>query len=119
MIRFDSGAPKLTDLPATLMEHILQDLSADEFTDMMNYSHRQGLKQLTKILSIRIRQSGQQLSTVDLMITNGAQQASYVLFSALSSAEDHVVIEEPRYCHVINLAKTVKLRVTPTRRTRE
>ncbi len=119
LIRFDSAAPRAPDLPAGFMEQILQGLGGSEFTDIMNYSHPRGLKQLLKILAVRMRQSGQRLSTLNFMITNGAQQAIHMLFSALSSPEDRVVIEEPTYYHVINLAKMMKLRVSAIRRTRE
>ncbi len=94
-------------------------MSDNELKEALNYLHSKGHTELRKILAIRLRQSGQEVSASNIIVTGGAQQAIQLLFYGLLSAEDRVVIEEPTHCHVVCLAKMMRLKVIPLRRTKE
>jgi len=119
VIHFEFSGAAVSELPSSIVHKTLTSISIHELGEALNYLHPQGLKELRKILAIRLRQSGQDVSSSSIIITNGAQQAIQFLLHGLASAEDRVIIEEPTHPHVVCLARMMKSRVLPVRRTQE
>lgn len=119
VIHFESSSAAASELPISIVHKIMKSISIKELEEALNYLHPQGLKELRKILATRLRQSCQEVSASNIIITGGAQQAIQLLLYGLVSPDDKVIIEEPTHCHIVCLAKMMKLRVIPVRRTSE
>lgn len=81
-------------------ENIQERLSEAVFNTKLTYGHIRGSEKLKNAIATIYDDNGQgspPLSTENIVITNGAIGANFLLFYTLVNAHDHVVVVDPSY----------------------
>ena len=112
VIRFESGDPSFSIAP-----HVLDAISAAAAAGKTHYVPNDGIPELRKALADKLRDKNglADIKPTDVFVTNGARHALHVVFGALLSPDDEVIIPDPMWTEVaenIRLAGGVPVRVS-------
>lgn len=118
-IRFDTGIPLVGSEQTNLLKGILSDLTEDELKSSLDYPSLRGNPDLIKYLCLRLNGSGMHVNSRNILITIGAEEAVYLLFSALARPGETIVVENPTYINIINICRMFQHRVLPIDRNSE
>ena len=118
-VHFEAGVPNLERMPVDLIGRVLSGLTPEELRSALSYPESPGRKELLKALTMRMDHSGLKLNPANLLLTTGTQNALYILFNALASPGEAVVMENPTYCTIQAVARMLHLRVISVDRNRE
>lgn len=93
LIHMELGSPH-ADTPMAIKQATIDALLAGQ----VHYSHFQGLPRLREALAARLRdRNGLDVSTSQIVVTNGLTHASFASFMALLDPGDEVILLEPYY----------------------
>ena len=114
LINLGSGTP---DLPTP--EHIMDAMRDQLRGGIIQYTAYDGIAPLREAIAQKLRAENQlEYSSDNIIVTNGAQEAIYVLCGALLNPGDEVIVTNPyysAYCNIVALCggKAVTVAVTP------
>jgi aspartate aminotransferase len=97
VFRFESGDPSFSLAPA-----ILDGIEKAGRTGKTHYVPNDGIPALRAALADKLRRKNgmESVTTSDVFVTNGAMHALYVVFGALLSEGDEVIIPDPMWTEV-------------------
>lgn len=114
LINLGSGTP---DLPTP--EHVMDAMRDGLRGGIIQYTAYDGIAPLREAIAQKLRTDNQlEYSSDNIIVTNGAQEAIYVLCGALLNPGDEVIVTNPyysAYCNIVALCggKAVTVAVTP------
>ncbi|MHB2021628.1 MAG: MocR-like pyridoxine biosynthesis transcription factor PdxR [Candidatus Xenobia bacterium] len=101
LLSFAQAIPAPETYPASFQESVAQVMGNAE---ALSYGPIQGDPELRQILSDVLRARGIRASSDDILINGGAQQGVYLALQAFTRPDEPVLVEEPTYSGVIELA---------------
>jgi DNA-binding transcriptional MocR family regulator len=102
IISFVQAFPARETYPVSELEAALHEAMADP--DVLGYGHTQGDPLLRAEVATLLAQRGITASPDDLLVTAGAQQAIDLILRAFTAPGDVLLVEEPTYPGVLELA---------------
>ncbi|WP_256301601.1 PLP-dependent aminotransferase family protein [Haloarchaeobius salinus] len=98
VIPLAAGWPNAETFPSKKLAELAQESLQDEKTSMLQYGVTQGEDRLRKKIAERLRTHwNMSVSSDEVMITSGSQQALYLIGRALLSDDDTAVVGAPTY----------------------
>jgi len=91
-----------------VIEEIKQNISLT-----MDYSPPEGIRPLREIIAERLTISGERVSFKNILITNGAQQALFLLMNSILEPGSRIIVENPTYVLIPPLSKILGLKIIP------
>jgi 2-aminoadipate transaminase len=102
VISFAGGLPNPSLFPIEELTQATQDVFKNEGSIALQYSNSEGSIELRKTIAKRYKEkNGFDISTDQILITNGSQQALDLLGKILLNKNDELILEEPGYLGAI------------------
>jgi len=95
--------------PEKEMFRITSEISRERVSSVFQYQIPPGYLPLREQLAIMGRECGSHIDPEDIVITNGCQEALFLILSALCKKGDAVVLESPFYFHFLNMLEKLEL----------
>lgn len=106
MISFAGGLPAEEGFPVDELNQVMQNFMSEYGNKALQYGPTEGVLELRGLICERIKNThGVSLSTDQVLITSGSQQALDLLGKVFIDEGDGILIEEPTYFSAINAFK--------------
>ncbi|GAC1524104.1 MAG: PLP-dependent aminotransferase family protein [Chloroflexota bacterium] len=96
-ISFAGGLPAPELFPTEKVASVCQDILRESGPVALQYSATEGYRPLRELIAQRMRSDGVKITTDNVLITTGSQQAIDLLGKILIDPGDAVVVESPTY----------------------
>lgn len=97
IISFAGGLPNPLSFPIKAIEQATREVLACDGNAALQYSNTKGYEPLRSLIAARYAKQGIRVTSDDILITNGSQQALDILGAVLIDDGDVVLTENPAY----------------------
>lgn len=112
IISFAGGLPNRDLFPVDALQKATNDLFNESGKDILQYSSTEGYLPLREMIVADYKRKGLEITSDEILITNGSQQGLDLLGKVLLNEGDEVLIEEPGYLGAIQAFEVYAAKLT-------
>lgn len=111
VVNFGAGVPDQAILPINRLKKSFIKISKEQPQLLSQYSCVNGFEKLRQELAYLMLNKGVNVSSEELIITNGCSEAVAIAIKAVTSAGDTIAIESPVFFGIINILEQLERKV--------
>ncbi|WP_306350465.1 PLP-dependent aminotransferase family protein [Flavobacterium sp. '19STA2R22 D10 B1'] len=111
LTEFNVAAPGDLLIPQKLILRMMQQIIREKGAQLLRYYPSNGLLPLREEIARRNKLHGASINAEQIIITDGALQALYIALASVCEPNDIIAIESPCIFSVLEVIRTLKLRV--------